>query len=53
MRGKPTRFTKEFKALLCAVGIFCFYSGEMAFAIYKLKPDDFECIEEERVRYWA
>ena len=50
MKGKPQRFTREFKAVMAGLSIFCFYTAEMAFSIYKLKPDDFEWIEEERDR---
>lgn len=50
MKGRPGRFSKEFRIFLTGVGIAAFVFGEMAFTVWKLKPEDFAWVEEERER---
>jgi len=50
MRGKPGKFGKEFRIFLTGVAITTFIFAEIAFTVWKLKPDNFEWVEEERAR---
>ncbi|CAD7961011.1 unnamed protein product [Amoebophrya sp. A25] len=50
MRGKPSRWQRQLIGPAVGSALFCFCVCEFAYAMFKLKPDDFEWIEEERAR---
>lgn len=50
MLGRPERFSKEFQTWICGVCMCALCMSIMAFASFKLKPDDFDWLEEERTR---
>ncbi|CAD7939858.1 unnamed protein product [Amoebophrya sp. A120] len=50
MRGKPRRWQQQTVCPAVGAALICFTFCEMAYAMFKLKPDDFDWIEEERAR---
>lgn len=50
MLGKPTRFHRDFRVFFFGLSITALILGEMSFALFQLRPDDFDFVKEERDR---
>ncbi len=50
MLGKPTRFHKDFRVFFFGLSITALILGECSFALFQLRPDDFDFVKEERDR---
>ena len=48
MMGKPDKYPIELKTYLLAFVLVAWVIGLASFTFYKLKPDDFDWIEEQR-----
>ena len=48
MMGRPNKYPIELKTYLLAFALVSWVIGLMAFTFHKLKPDDFDWIEEQR-----
>jgi hypothetical protein len=48
MMGKQDKYPVELKTYVLAFALFSWIVGLAAFTFHKLKPDDFEWIEEQR-----
>mmetsp|Transcript_120002 Transcript_120002/g.208395 ORF Transcript_120002/g.208395 Transcript_120002/m.208395 type:complete len:150 (+) Transcript_120002:89-538(+) len=50
MLGKPAKYSVELRNFLMGLGVVSFILAEFAFTIYKLRPDDLDWVDEERIR---
>mmetsp|Transcript_72805 Transcript_72805/g.204478 ORF Transcript_72805/g.204478 Transcript_72805/m.204478 type:complete len:163 (-) Transcript_72805:99-587(-) len=50
MLGRPMKYSMELRNFLMGFGVVSFCLAEFAFTLYKLKPDDQDWVDEERVR---
>eukprot|EP00927_Polykrikos_kofoidii_P086130 TRINITY_DN9560_c0_g1_i1.p1 TRINITY_DN9560_c0_g1~~TRINITY_DN9560_c0_g1_i1.p1 ORF type:complete len:170 (-),score=33.33 TRINITY_DN9560_c0_g1_i1:175-684(-) len=50
MKGKPAKYSTELRTFLMGMAVVSFCTAEFAFTIYKMKPDDLDWVDEERVR---